>query len=109
MRHLYRATNIQVGHLDKDVLNDDDYRKIKQKVVNTKGEILFSKCIVFFEGETEEQALPILAQNILMSILLRSGLILLELEEQETIIRLLNLQNACKFHGLSLVMENLVR
>ena len=63
VRHLYRATNIQVGHLDKDVLNDDDYRKIKQKVVNTKGEILFSKCIVFFEGETEEQALPILAQK----------------------------------------------
>lgn len=63
VRHLYRAKSIQVGYLDKDILNDDDYRKIKQKVVNTKGEILFSKCIVFFEGETEEQALPILAQK----------------------------------------------
>lgn len=63
VRHLYKATCIQVGHLDREVLNDDDYRKIKQKVVNTKGEILFSKCIVFFEGETEEQALPILAQK----------------------------------------------
>jgi putative ATP-dependent endonuclease of OLD family len=32
-------------------------------VVNTRGEIFFSKIIVFFEGDTEEQALPILAEK----------------------------------------------
>lgn len=63
VRHLYKSAKIRVGHLDEEALNADDYRKIKQKVVNTKGEIIFSKCIVFFEGETEEQALPILAQK----------------------------------------------
>ena len=31
-------------------------------MVNTRGDLLFSRAVVFFEGETEEQALPILAE-----------------------------------------------
>ena len=41
----------------------EDIRKIKRQVINTRGELFFSKVIVFFEGETEEQALPIFAKH----------------------------------------------
>lgn len=44
-------------------LNNDEVRKIKREVMNTRGELLFSKAIILFEGETEEQALPILAKE----------------------------------------------
>lgn len=44
-------------------INSEDYRKIKREVMNTRGELLFAKAIILFEGETEEQALPIFAEN----------------------------------------------
>lgn len=44
-------------------LNREEVRKIKREIMNTRGEVLFSKAIVLFEGETEEQALPILAKE----------------------------------------------
>lgn len=46
-----------------DQLKTEDIRKINRQVINTRGEIFFSKLLVFFEGETEEQVLPILAEN----------------------------------------------
>ena len=50
----------QVSHFDDDPdeLGDEDHRKIRRHVMNTRGDLLFSRCIVLFEGETEEQALP---------------------------------------------------
>ena len=64
IRGLYKKNNsIKCGVIDTKSLNDDEKRKIKQKVLNTRGEIFFSKALVFFEGETEEQALPILAEK----------------------------------------------
>lgn len=42
------------------VKDSDEERKIKMKVMATRGEILFSKAIVLFEGETEEYLLPAL-------------------------------------------------
>lgn len=44
-------------------INDEEKRKIERNIMNTRGESLFSKVLVFFEGETEEQALPILAKE----------------------------------------------
>ncbi|CAM3778084.1 putative ATP-dependent endonuclease of the OLD family [Flavobacterium branchiophilum] len=41
-------------------INNEEKRKIERNIFNTRGEALFSKALVFFEGETEEQALPIL-------------------------------------------------
>ncbi|HIE56444.1 MAG TPA: hypothetical protein EYP90_14960 [Chromatiaceae bacterium] len=32
-------------------------------MINSRGEIFFSRLMVFFEGETEEQALPIFAKH----------------------------------------------
>jgi putative ATP-dependent endonuclease of the OLD family len=44
-------------------LNSEEARKIRREVMNTRGELLFAKAIILFEGETEEQALPILAKE----------------------------------------------
>lgn len=51
------------GQLDFSQLNSEGLRQIERQVINTRGELLFSKVVVFFEGETEEQALPILAKH----------------------------------------------
>ncbi len=64
IRNLYKGADIvEYGSLDLEEILPEDQRKIKQKVINTKGEIFFSKALVLFEGETEEQALPILAEK----------------------------------------------
>ena len=64
IRGLYKnTTTIQCGEFNVGLLSSDEQRKLKQKVINTRGEIFFSKAIVLFEGETEEQALPILAEK----------------------------------------------
>ena len=64
IRGLYKdGQNVKCGVINLGALNEDDKRKLRQKVINTRGEIFFSKAIVLFEGETEEQALPILAEK----------------------------------------------
>jgi len=52
-----------VSVLDTRDLNNDDFRKINRMVLNTRGDILFARAIILFEGETEEQALPIFAEH----------------------------------------------
>ena len=42
--------------------DEEAIRKLKREVLNTRGEILFARAIVLFEGETEEEALPIFAE-----------------------------------------------
>ena len=44
-------------------LTDEDLRKIDRQVMNTRGDMLFARALVFFEGETEEQALPDFAEK----------------------------------------------
>ena len=44
-------------------LTIEDIRKINREVMNTRGDLLFARCIVLFEGETEEQALPDFARS----------------------------------------------
>ncbi len=39
-------------------LTAEDLRKIDRQVMNTRGDMLFARALVFFEGETEEQAFP---------------------------------------------------
>jgi len=64
IRNFYKDDTVHCGRFDVDLLNDkESIRKINRQVVNTRGEIFFSKLLVFFEGETEEQALPIFSQN----------------------------------------------
>lgn len=63
LRNFYKDTTVTCGRMIIDSLSPEDIRKINRQVINSRGEIFFSKLIIFFEGETEEQALPILAQK----------------------------------------------
>ncbi len=59
VRNFYKNEIVECGQINVDELSKEDLRKINRQVINTRGEIFFSKCLVLFEGETEEQALPI--------------------------------------------------
>lgn len=43
---------------DADALSEEDLRHINRQVMNTRGDLLFSRYIILIEGETEEQAVP---------------------------------------------------
>jgi len=63
IRNFYKDDTVSCGMIEKGSLSEENIRKINRQVINTRGEIFFSKLLVFFEGETEEQALPIFAQH----------------------------------------------
>lgn len=53
-----------VTRLDLNSLTDaNDVRKLQETVIDTRGDLLFSRGLVLFEGQTEEQALPIWAHK----------------------------------------------
>ncbi|MFK7796048.1 MAG: AAA family ATPase [Aureispira sp.] len=56
-------TNVLVGQLETELLDSEQKRQINRQVVNTRGELFFAKAVVLFEGETEEQVLPVLAER----------------------------------------------
>lgn len=64
IRCLYKDSNdiTKCGILNVSKGTDEE-RKIKMKVMATRGELLFSKAIVLFEGETEEYLLPALYRH----------------------------------------------
>lgn len=64
LRNFYKDdVSVACGAINTRELTPEDIRKIKRQVINTRGELFFSKAIIFFEGETEEQALPIFAEH----------------------------------------------
>jgi putative ATP-dependent endonuclease of the OLD family len=56
-----KEAETQVAQIDMSSLDNESQRKIRRQVLNTRGELLFARALVLFEGETEEQALPIFA------------------------------------------------
>lgn len=53
-----------VSRIDLSGLSDpNDTRQLQETVIDTRGDILFARAIVLFEGQTEEQALPLWAQE----------------------------------------------
>jgi putative ATP-dependent endonuclease of OLD family len=59
IRNIYKIENkIYAGNLLS--INTEENRQIRYKVIKTNGELIFSKCIILFEGETEEVVLPVL-------------------------------------------------
>ncbi|RXQ89492.1 DUF2813 domain-containing protein [Ancylomarina salipaludis] len=52
-----------IGKIVEDELTTEEIRKISRQVINTRGELYFSKVIILCEGETEEQALPLLLKK----------------------------------------------
>lgn len=62
LRHFYKATDtVQVLGMS-NALSPDEKRKLRREVMLSKGELLFARAIILFEGETESQALPIFAE-----------------------------------------------
>jgi len=53
------VTELNLSELEKE----DDKRKLQDSVIESRGDILFARTLVLFEGQTEEQALPIWAQK----------------------------------------------
>jgi putative ATP-dependent endonuclease of the OLD family len=56
-------TGTVIRTLPTSHLSVDDVRKIRREVLRSRGELLFARAVVLFEGETEEQALPLFAQH----------------------------------------------
>src|SRR6185437_7312569 len=52
-----------VSKLDLSKIIGDDRRKLDREVIASKGDLLFARAIILFEGETEEQSLPIFCQT----------------------------------------------
>lgn len=55
--------NTTVTKLDLSGLKLDDIRKLEQTVIESRGDLLFARAVIYFEGQTEEQALPIWAEK----------------------------------------------
>jgi putative ATP-dependent endonuclease of OLD family len=53
------ATKLNLSELTKA----DDIRKLQETVIESRGDILFARAVVLFEGQTEEQALPVWAEE----------------------------------------------
>lgn len=58
-----RGGDTIVTQLDLTELEFDDVRKLEQTVVESRGDLLFACGAVLFEGQTEEQAMPIWAHE----------------------------------------------
>jgi len=59
-----KAGNTVVSSIDLSGLTDtNDVRQLQETVIDTRGDILFARALVLFEGQTEEQALPLWAQE----------------------------------------------
>ncbi|MDI5893889.1 ATP-dependent nuclease [Flavobacterium algoritolerans] len=56
-------SNVEVKKIEVTEFSPEDIRKIERHVVNTRGELFFSKAIILCEGETEEQSLPLLIKK----------------------------------------------
>lgn len=64
VRSIIKSENTTtIGKIKDGVLSNEEIRKIKRHVINTRGELYFSKVIILCEGETEEQALPLLIKK----------------------------------------------
>jgi len=64
IRSFYKEKSYtEVNSLDINKLNIDEIRKVKREILLREGELLFSRAIVLYEGETEAQALPIFARE----------------------------------------------
>lgn len=57
------GTNIVT--LDVGKLNADERRQLERTVLASRGDLIFCRAMVLFEGETEEQAIPIWAEHML--------------------------------------------
>lgn len=63
LRYLKKEAEGVVARYLSAELEEENQRKLQREVVHSRGEIFFSKALVLCEGETEEQALPLLFEK----------------------------------------------
>ena len=63
IRSLYKEEKVVCGKVNLNKLKSEDISKIESHVINSHGDMIFSRCIIFSEGKTESQALPIFAES----------------------------------------------
>ena len=49
--------------LNLALLTADDIRKLERNVIESRGDLLFARALILFEGDTEEQAFPLWAET----------------------------------------------
>lgn len=60
IRHISKEKGIStINSMNMNGLVTEDFRRIKQEVFKSRGDLLFAKALLLCEGETEEQSLPI--------------------------------------------------
>lgn len=78
LRHFYKDGDASVVS-EIDLNGDSEIkRKIKNEVIETRGELLFAKTIVTFEGQTEKLCLPIFAEKYFGCSVFELGLFFIE-------------------------------
>ncbi|MBE8714359.1 AAA family ATPase [Sphingobacterium hungaricum] len=58
-----KRESIKIGKVFSEDFEPEELRQIQRQVINTRGELYFSKLVILFEGETEEQVLPLLVKK----------------------------------------------
>jgi putative ATP-dependent endonuclease of OLD family len=60
IRHFIKSgSGVVITSLDSKTFSKEDLDKLRREILKTRGELFFSRAIIFVEGETEEIALPI--------------------------------------------------
>lgn len=63
LRFLRRDHDNIFGFSISTITDSEEERRLRREVIQSRGEILFSKALILCEGETEEQALPTLLEK----------------------------------------------
>ncbi|HIB64960.1 MAG TPA: DUF2813 domain-containing protein [Phycisphaerales bacterium] len=64
IRHFHpTGDGASVSSLETASLGEEDLRKLKVEILANRGDFLFARAVILFEGKTEEQALPIFAEH----------------------------------------------
>lgn len=64
LRLLHKTgVSTEIRRLDMATIPPNDVRKLEEKIVLTRGDLLFSTALLLFEGDTEECAFPVFAQR----------------------------------------------
>jgi putative ATP-dependent endonuclease of OLD family len=71
IRSFYRDAIVTCSKIDIDSLTNEDIRKINRQVINTRGEIFFSKIIVFLKGKLKSRHYLFSHKSILIKHLLK--------------------------------------
>lgn len=63
LRYLKRSSDNGIVVHSLSIEDKEERRRLQREVIHSRGEILFSKALILCEGETEEQALPVLFEK----------------------------------------------